>query len=89
MIRQESGYIKLYRKFLTSNVRRLKPAAICVFIDLLLLAEYKTGEIKTSYRELAQTLVIRNLKAIKNALMALEQAVGIKNQKMPNLGIKK
>ena len=88
MIRQESGYIKLYRKFLTSNVRRLKPAAICVFIDLLLLAEYKTGEIKTSYRELAQTLVIRNLKAIQNALRALEQAGAIKTQRMPHLSIR-
>ena len=88
MIRQESGYIKLYRKFLTSNVRRLKPAAICVFVDLLLLAEYKTGEIKTSYRELAQTLVIRNLKAIQNALGALEQARAIKTQRMPHLIIK-
>lgn len=88
MIRQESGYIKLYRKFLTSNVRRLKPAAICVFVDLLLLAEYKTGEIKTSYRELAQTLVIRNLKAIQNALGALEQAGAIKTQRMPHLIIK-
>lgn len=87
-MRQDGGYIKLYRKFLTSNVRRLKPAAICVFIDLLLLAEYKTGEIKTSYRELAQQLIIRNLKAIQNALNALEQAGAIKTVRQPHLIIK-
>lgn len=87
-MRQDGGYIKLYRKFLTSNVRRLKPAAICVFIDLLLLAEYKTGEIKTSYRELAQQLIIRNLKAIQNALNALEQAGAIKTVRQPHLTVK-
>ena len=87
-MKQDGGYIKLYRKFLTSQVRRLKPAAICVFIDLLLLAEYKTGEIKTSYRELAQRLIIRNLKAIQNALDALEQAGAIKTVRQPHLTVK-
>ena len=87
-MKQDGGYIKLYRKFLTSQVRRLKPAAICVFIDLLLLAEYKTGEIRTSYRELAQRLIIRNLKAIQNALDALEQAGAIKTVRQPHLTVK-
>lgn len=87
-MKQDGGYIKLYRKFLTSQVRRLKPSARCAFIDFLLLADYKSGEIRTSYRELAQTLTTRNQNTVKLILDSLEHVGAIKTKREPHLTIK-
>lgn len=88
MKEQAKGYVKLHRKFLNSHVRRLKPSARCAFVDFLLLADYKSGEIHTSYRELAQTLTTRNQNTVKLILDSLEHVGAIKTKREPHLVIK-
>lgn len=82
---QKSGYVKLHRKFLVSEVRRLKPSVVCVFIDFLLLADYKTGQIALSYRKLSEILTVQHPKTLKEALDELERRGVIKTQRHPVL----
>ncbi len=84
----QRGYVKLHRKFLNSKVRQLKPSAICMFIDFLLMADYKTGEINTTFRELGKIMVTSHFAAIKDSLDCLEIAGVIKTKRKPNLEIK-
>lgn len=81
---QNAGYIKLHRKFLMSHVHKLNGSAVCLFIDLLLLAD-KEGKVETSYTDLQTVVNIRCHKAIKVALEQLQQAGAIKFVSKPNL----
>lgn len=85
---ENKGYVKLHRRFLNSAVRRLKPSAVCTFIDFLLMADYKSGEIRTTYRDLAGCLTVSNQNSIKQVLDCLERAGAIKTQRKPCLIIK-
>lgn len=78
---QNTGYIKLHRRFLNSQVRKLNSATVCLFIDLLLLAD-KNGQIITSYRELQEVLGVGSHHTIKTALKQLEKvsAVSVVNK---------
>lgn len=84
---QNAGYIKLHRKFLKSQVRKLNSATVCLFIDLLLLAD-KDGQIETSVRELQEILGIGSHHTIKCGLEQLKKANAITVQQKPNLLIK-
>lgn len=84
---QNAGYIKLHRKFLKSQVRKLNSATVCLFIDLLLLAD-KDGQIETSVRELQEILSIGSHHTIKCGLEQLKKAKAITVQQKPNLLIK-
>lgn len=83
---QKTGYIKLHRRFLTSKVRELNSATVCLFIDLLLLAD-KNGEINTTLRELQETLKIGSKNTILGGLKALEKVSAVSVVSKPNLTI--
>lgn len=83
---QKTGYIKLHRRFLTSKVRELNSAAVCLFIDLLLLAD-KNGEINSTLRELQETLKIGSKNTILGGLKALEKVSTVSVVSKPNLTI--
>lgn len=84
---QNAGYIKLHRKFLKSQVRKLNSATVCLFIDLLLLAD-KDGQIETSYREIQDFLNIGSVHTLIKGLEQLKKVAAIEYQKKPNLLIK-
>lgn len=84
---QNAGYIKLHRKFLKSQVRKLNSATVCLFIDLLLLAD-KYGQIETSVRELQEVLGIGSHHTVKCCLDQLKKVNAITVQQKPNLLIK-
>lgn len=84
---QNAGYIKLHRKFLKSQVRKLNSATVCLFIDLLLLAD-KDGQIETSYREIQEVLKIGSRHTVINGLEQLKKADAIDYDTNPNLLIK-
>lgn len=83
---QKTGYIKLHRRFLTSKVRGLNSATVCLFIDLLLLAD-KNGEINSTLRELQETLKIGSKHTILEGLKALEAVSAVSVVSRPNLTI--
>lgn len=83
---QKTGYIKLHRRFLTSKVRELNSATVCLFIDLLLLAD-KNGEINSTLRELQETLKIGSKNTILGGLKALEKVSAVSVVSKPNLTI--
>ena len=87
MKKLQAGYIKLHRKFLDSHVHKLGSAAVCLFIDLLLLAD-QDGEIETSYSALQRVVNIRCHKTVLAALTQLKQAQAIDFSVRPNLFIK-
>ncbi len=66
------GHVKLHRKFLLSKVRWQKESVVRLFLDLLLLVDYQTGTLETSYRELSRISVVRGMSAIQEALKALK-----------------
>ena len=66
------GHVKLHRKFLLSKVRWQKESVVRLFLDLLLLVDYQTGTLETSYRKLSQISVVRGMGAIQEALKALK-----------------
>lgn len=84
---QKAGYIKLHRKFLKSQVRKLNSATVCMFIDLLLLADIE-GKIETSYREIQEVLRIGSRHTIIKGLEQLKKADAIDYKTNPNLLIK-
>lgn len=84
---QNAGYIKLHRKFLKSQVRKLNSATVCLFIDLLLLAD-KDGQIETSYREIQDFLKIGSRHTVIKGLEQLKKSDAIDYQTSPNLLIK-
>lgn len=83
---QKTGYIKLHRRFLTSKVRELNSATVCLFIDILLLAD-KNGEINSTLRELQETLKIGSKHTILEGLKALEAVSAVSVVSRPNLTI--
>ena len=83
---QKTGYIKLHRRFLTSNVRRLNSATVCLFIDLLLLAD-KNGQIITRLTELQAVLGIGSKHTVLDALKQLEKVSAVSVVRKPNLQI--
>lgn len=66
------GHVKLHRKFLMSKVRWQKESVVRLFLDLLLMVDYRTGTLETSYRELSRISVVRGMSAIQEALKALK-----------------
>lgn len=66
------GHVKLHRKFLLSKVRWQKESVVRLFLDLLLLVDYQTGTLETSYREMSRISVVRGMSAIQEALKALK-----------------
>lgn len=83
---QKTGYIKLHRRFLDSHVRKLNGAAVCLFIDLLLLAD-KNGQIAASLRELMRTLRIGSFSTLLRALKDLEKVSAVSVVREPGLVI--
>lgn len=81
---QKTGYIKLHRRFLTSQVRKLNSATVCLFIDLLLLAD-QNGQIITSLRELMKALNIGSFNTLLGALKRLEKVSAVSVVRAPNL----
>lgn len=81
---RQTGYIKLHRRFLTSHVQRLNPSAVCLFIQLLLVAD-TTGLVTTTLRELQDIFGIRSKMTILNALKQLEMVNAVSIQRKPCL----
>lgn len=67
-----NGHVKLHRKFLLSKVRWQKESVVRLFLDLLLLVDYKTGTLETSYRELSRVSVVHGMSTLADALKALK-----------------
>lgn len=83
---QKTGYIKLHRRFLTSQVRKLNSATVCLFVDLLLLAD-QNGQIITSLTELQKVLGIGSKHTILDALKQLEKVSAVSVVRKPFLQI--
>lgn len=83
---QKTGYIKLHRRFLTSQVRKLNSATVCLFIDLLLLAD-QNGQILTTLSEIMQTLKIGSRHTVLEALKQLEKVSAVSVVRKPALQI--
>ncbi len=83
---QKTGYIKLHRRFLTSQVRKLNSATVCLFVDLLLLAD-QNGQIITSLTELQKVLGIGSKHTILDALKQLENVSAVSVVRKPFLQI--
>lgn len=83
---QKTGYIKLHRRFLTSQVRKLNSATVCLFVDLLLLAD-QNGQIITSLTELQKVLGIGSKHTILDALKQLEKVSAVSIVRKPFLQI--
>lgn len=82
---QKTGYIKLHRRFLTSKVRELNSATVCLFIDLLLMADAE-GHIRTTTRDISELLGF-DRKTIRAGLKALEQVSAVSVVSEPTLDI--
>lgn len=83
---QKTGYIKLHRRFLTSQVRKLNSATVCLFVDLLLLVD-QNGQIITSLTELQKVLGIGSKHTILDALKQLEKVSAVSVVRKPFLQI--
>lgn len=83
---QNAGYIKLHRKFLKSDVHKLKGNPFRLFIDLLLVADID-GNINTSYSELVKITEIKCHKDIKSSLEKLQSNGALIYSSNPNLKI--
>lgn len=84
---KNAGYIKLHRKFLKSDVCKLRISSAFLFIKLLLIAN-SDGEIKTSYRELQEVLNIGSVHTLINGLSDLRDVGAIDYKNKQNLLIK-
>ena len=82
---QKTGYIKLHRRFLTSNVRRLNSATVCLFIYLLLASDAQ-GHIHTTLNELSEEFGF-DRKTLLNSLKLLEKVSAVSIVSKPNLDI--
>ncbi|MGN0024987.1 MAG: hypothetical protein ACI351_06090 [Candidatus Avelusimicrobium sp.] len=67
-------------------MRELNSATVCLFINLLLLAD-KNGEINSTLRELQETLKIGSKNTILGGLKALEKVSAVSVVSKPNLTI--
>lgn len=81
---QDTGYIKLHRRFLSSHVQRLNASAICLFIQLLLVAD-QTGQVITTLSEIQQYFGMRSKITILSALKQLESVCAISVERKPCL----
>lgn len=84
---KNAGYIKLHRKFLKSSVHTLGSSTICLFIDLLLLAN-ENGIVEASLTELQSLENNCSRHTIVDGLKRLQEVNAISMQKRPKSVIK-
>lgn len=84
---KNAGYIKLHRKFLKSSVHTLGSSTICLFIDLLLLAN-ENGIVEASLTELQGLENNCSRHTIVDGLKRLQEVNAISMQKRPKSVIK-
>ena len=83
---QNSGYIKLHRKFLKSHVCQLKDYTVLLFIKLLLAAD-RYGQIVGSLEDIKESFGLGSKTALLAALKNLEKENAISVERKPGLVI--